>query len=270
MTTNPDMNGVVGTHDIVIITLDTLRFDVAQAAFERGELPVLARHLLPSGWERRHSPSSFTYAAHQAFFAGYLPTPASPGRHARLFASAFRGSETTGRHTFAFDEASIPEALTARGYHTVCIGGVGFFNQQNALGRVLPGLFAESHWNPALGVGRRDSTRRQVALAVERLHATDGRVLLFINVSAIHSPNRAHLPGAEEDSLATHAAALRSVDAALAPLFEVCAARAPTFVIVCSDHGTAYGEDGHHGHRVGHDIVWTVPYAHFFLGNSAC
>jgi hypothetical protein len=270
MTDGPDMNRVVSTHDLVLITLDTLRFDVAQAAFERGELPVLARHLPSSGWERRHSPGSFTYAAHQAFFAGYLPAPARPGRHPRLFASAFRGSESTGRTTFVFDEATLPEALAARGYHTMCIGGVGFFNRQNALGRVLPGLFAESHWNPALGVGRRGSAKRQVALAVERLRAIDGRVFLFVNVSAIHAPNRVHLPGNEEDSLETHAAALRSVDAALAPLFEACAARAPTFVIVCSDHGTAYGEDGHHGHRIGHDVVWTVPYTHFFLGSATC
>lgn len=267
---DPDMNQVIGTHDVVLITLDTLRFDVAQAAFERGELPTLARHLPAKGWDRRHSPGSFTYAAHQAFFAGYLPTPATPGRHHRLFASAFRGSETTGRHTFTFEAATLPEALAARGYHTVCIGGVGFFNRQNALGRVLPDLFAESHWHPALGVGRRDSARRQVALAVERLRAVDGRVFLFINVSAIHAPNRVHLPGHDEDSLETHAAALRAVDAALAPLFEACAARAPTFVIVCSDHGTAYGEDGHHGHRVGHEAVWTVPYGHFIVGSATC
>jgi hypothetical protein len=265
-----DMNLVVGTHDLVLITLDTLRYDVAQAAFERGELPVLARHLPAGGWERRHTPGSFTYAAHQAFFAGYLPAPAEPGRHPRLFASAFRGSETTARTTFVFDEATLPEALAARGYQTLCIGGVGFFNRQNALGRVLPGLFDESHWSPALGVGRRRSAERQVALAVERLGSIEGRVFLFVNVSAIHEPNRVHLPGHATDSLQTHAAALRSVDAALAPLFVACAARAPTFVITCSDHGTAYGEEGHHGHRVGHEVVWTVPYAHFFLGSPAC
>jgi len=39
----PDMNLVVGSHDIVFITLDTLRYDVAQALFEAGELPGLGR-----------------------------------------------------------------------------------------------------------------------------------------------------------------------------------------------------------------------------------
>ena len=32
-------------------------------------------------------------------------------------------------------------------------------------------------------------------------------------------------------------------------------------MIVCSDHGTLYGEDGFTGHRIGHPAVWTVPYA---------
>ena len=67
----PDMNLVVGSHDIVFITLDTLRYDVAQALFEAGELPVLGRCLPAAGWERRHSPATFTYAAHQAFFAAH-------------------------------------------------------------------------------------------------------------------------------------------------------------------------------------------------------
>lgn len=260
-----DMNQVVGTHDIVFITLDTLRYDVAQSLFERGELPVLAKHLGPQGWERRHTPGSFTYAAHHAFFAGFLPTPAFPGRHPRLFATAFRGSETTAATTCVFDEPDIVAGLRSRGYHTLCIGGVGFFNGQTALGRVLPGLFDESHWNPALGVGHRHSTARQVALALERMQAVTQRLFLFINVSALHAPNHVHLPGTTQDSLETQAAAMRHVDAALAPLFDGYARRGPAFLIVCSDHGTAFGDDGWHGHRLAHDCVWTVPYAHFFI-----
>ncbi|GAA5166498.1 STM4013/SEN3800 family hydrolase [Viridibacterium curvum] len=261
----PDMNAVVGSHDILFITLDALRYDVAQQLFEAGELPVLRKFLPASGWEKRHTPGSFTFAAHQAFFAGFLPTPASPGRHARLFATAFRGSETTSTHTCVFDEASVPAGLAARGYQTICIGGVGFFNKLTALGRVLPDMFAESHWRPALGVTHPRSTENQAELAIQRMEATGKRVFLFINVSAIHSPSHIYLTGSRSDSPATHAAALRHADLALAPLFEACAQRAPTFAIICSDHGTAFGEDGYHGHRLAHDTVWNVPYAHFFI-----
>ncbi|WP_229208165.1 STM4013/SEN3800 family hydrolase [Duganella sp. Root198D2] len=262
----PDMNQVVGSHDILFITLDTLRYDVAQQLYEAGELPVLGRHLPPGGWERRHSPASFTYAAHHAFFAGFLPTPDSPGPHPRLFATAFRGSETTCAHTRVFEQESILAGLAAAGYHTVCIGGVGFFNKQTALGCVLPSMFAESHWSQSMGVDAPRSTAKQAALALQRLQAAAGqRVMLFLNVAAIHKPNRVYLRGCKADNLESHAAALRYVDRELEPLLAACAARAPTFVIICSDHGSAYGEAGFQGHRLAHETVWNVPYAHFFL-----
>jgi Sulfatase len=264
-----DMHTVVGSHDVLFITLDTLRFDAAQRCFEDGRLPTLSRHLPPGGWERRHTPASFTYAAHQAFFAGFLPTPARPGPHPRLFALAFAGSETIDANTFVFsDHAEIVGGFAGLGYRTLCIGGVGFFNRANPLGRALPNLFAEAHWHPDFGVTARDSTGAQVALARERLTAEDlrdRRCFTFVNVSALHQPNRHYLPGAVEDDLDSHCAALAYVDGALAPLLETARRRAPTFVIVCSDHGTAYGEDGYHGHRLAHDVVMHVPYAHFLL-----
>ena len=91
------------------------------------------------------------------------------------------------------------------------------------------------------------------------------RAFLFLNVSALHQPNCHHLEGAREDSLASHAAALRYVDAQLPPLFAALQRRGPSLCVVCSDHGTAYGEDGHRGHRVALPCVWEVPYAEFLL-----
>jgi hypothetical protein len=258
---------LVGTHDILLITLDTLRYDVARDLLAAGRTPNLAE-LLPGGrWEMRHSPGSFTYAAHQAFFAGFLPTPAAPGQHPRLFAARFAGSETTTDSTFVFDAPDIVAGLAQLGYHTACIGGVGFFNLQTPLSRALPGLFAESHWEPRLGVTDRCSTEHQVRLAVSILQRTprDRRIFLFLNVSALHQPNCCYVPGATEDTLASHAAALAYVDSQLPPLFDALRERGPALAIVCSDHGTAYGEDGYTGHRLAHPVVWNVPYAEFLL-----
>lgn len=268
MDTPPNMESRIGTHDLLLVTLDTLRYDVAQRLAAEGRLPILSR-LLPGGrWEERHSPGNFTYAAHAAFFAGFLPTPAVPGKHPRLFSMHFQGSETTADGTAVFDAADLPSGLAGRGYHTVCIGGVGFFNKQNPLGRVFPSLFAESHWSPEMGVTDPHSTENQVALAARLLGGlpADKRVFLFLNISALHQPNRHYLPGAERDSLESHAAALEYVDRSLPPLFEALRRRGPAFCILCSDHGTAYGEDGGFaGHRIGIPVVWTVPYAEFEL-----
>ena len=63
----------------------------------------------------------------------------------------------------------------------------------------------------------------------------------------------------------SHAAALRYVDSHIGHLFAMMSSRRDCFTIVCSDHGTAYGEDGHTGHRIAHPVVWTVPYADFAL-----
>src|ERR1700677_469754 len=133
---NPDMNALVGNRDIVFLTLDTLRFDVAAECFARGETPRLAE-LFPAGWEERHTPGSFTYAAHHSFFAGFLPTPKAPPWPPRLFAARFAGSETTGPETCVFETADVVAGLRLRGYHSICIGGVGFFNKQSPLGCVL-------------------------------------------------------------------------------------------------------------------------------------
>ena len=79
-----DASALIGTHDVLLVTLDTLRYDVAEQCLREGRTPNLARAFRGAGWEKRHSPGNFTYAAHQAFFAGFLPTPAAPGKHPRL------------------------------------------------------------------------------------------------------------------------------------------------------------------------------------------
>ncbi|MCM2425229.1 STM4013/SEN3800 family hydrolase [Streptomyces sp. RKAG337] len=268
------MNEIVGRHDLLLVTLDTLRFDVAQELAAAGRIPHLAARLPPGGWERRHAPGSFTYASHQAIFAGFLPTPATPGPHPRLFAARFAGSETTADGTYVFDTPDLVSGLAAAGYRTVCIGGVGFFNKQAPLGSVLPGMFQESHWEPEFGVPSPTSFEAQITRAEEVVAGLpdEQRLFLFVNVSALHQPNWFHLPGATReagDSRATHAAALEYVDRHIGRLFTAASSRRRCFAIVCSDHGTTYGDDGFTGHRLGHEAVWTVPYAHFFLEAEA-
>ncbi|MGW7309622.1 STM4013/SEN3800 family hydrolase [Streptomyces sp. NPDC054835] len=265
------MNRIVGSHDLLLVTLDTLRYDVAAELAAEGRIPNLARHLPGGAWELRHAPGSFTYASHQAIFAGFLPTPASPGPHPRLFAASFAGSETTADGTYVFHETpDLVSALAHEGYRTVCVGGVGFFNGRPPLGTVLPGLFQESHWEPSFGVASPTSFESQVERAEEVVAALprDRRLFLFVNVSALHQPNWFHQPGASReagDSRATHAAALEYVDRHIGRLFAAMSSRRDCFAVVCSDHGTAYGDDGFTGHRLGHESVWNVPYAQFVL-----
>lgn len=263
------MRSLLGSHDLLFVTLDTLRHDVAADLLARGRTPNLARALPGGVWQRRQSPASFTYAAHHAFFAGFLPTPPTPGPHERPFAARFAGSTTVGPDTWEFDAPDVVTALRAEGYHTICLGGVGFFAMTSPLGRVLPGLFDEAHWSPASGVTNPACFEVQLATLAEVLPPA-GKLFTFVNVAALHQPNRHYLPGAEEDSIASHGQALQYVDRHLPELLRLVTSRGrPCRVILCSDHGTAYGEDGHTGHRVAHEVVWTVPYAEFTLEAGA-
>src|SRR5262245_25172042 len=163
----PNMNAVIGTHDVLFLVLDRLRYDVAVEEFQAGRTPHLSR-VLPGGWEKRHSPASFTFPAHQAFFAGFLPTPAEPAAdRTRLFACQFDGSETTGPQTKVVETDNWVTALQAEGYRTMCVGGVGFFNLRTPLGCVLPGYFGERVWEPRFGVTNRDSTQHQFRFAAQ-------------------------------------------------------------------------------------------------------
>ncbi|MDF1739875.1 MAG: STM4013/SEN3800 family hydrolase [Verrucomicrobiales bacterium] len=266
----PDMNQIVGSADIALIVFDTLRFDVASTEFAAGNTPNLKK-LFPHGWEKRHSPGSFTYAAHHAFFAGFLPTPSDPtASQERLFATEFAGSETSGGSTRTFREANIVAGLRSEGYLTLCVGGVGFFNQQTELSRVFPAMFDEAFWSPELGVTNPQSTENQITRLEEKLTQIPENQPLFtyLNISAIHQPNCHYSPGKESDDLESHAAALRYVDSQIPRLLSLFQNRSDTFLIACSDHGTLYGEEGFTGHRVGHEAVFTVPYAEAFLPHN--
>jgi len=252
---------VAEKRDIIFITLDSLRFDVAQSVLAEGRSPHLSQMIGPTGWEMRHSPATFTYAAHQSFFAGFLPTPVNAPAAERLFALRFEGSRSIGASTVVLDGPDIVSGLKACGYHTICVGGVGFFNKRNPISQALPALFDDSTWSPSMGPVDPRSPRNQVACAVEALAKAQKPVFLFINFSATHHPTRVYVRGAREDSIETQAAALAAIDAALPPLIDALRARGRCFILTMSDHGDAFGEDGYHGHRLAHPAVLNVPFA---------
>lgn len=248
--------------NVLFLVLDALRYDAAQDLFLEGKLPNFSKYLPATGWEKRYTPASFTFPAHQAFFAGFLPTKIDQEVTPRSFAADFKGSKSTTEQTFRFQEADIVTALGNRGYATACIGGVGFFSKRTAVAEVLPNLFKDSFWSMELGVTNPDSTQAQFELAQQWLQSVQAPFFLFINVSAIHQPN-CHYLNAEEDTLETHKAALQYVDQQLPSLMQAIEAKAPVCCFICSDHGTAYGEDEHWGHRNGHRVVMEVPYVEF-------
>ena len=264
-----DMNQVVGTSDILFICLDTLRYDVAVQEQEAGNTPVLNQY---GPWEKCQAPGNFTYPSHHAMFAGFLPCRYDAknvaDRELLFFPQSIGLGKKPPEGTYCFSGSTIMEGLVQDGYDTWCVGGVAFFDKRSDIGKVFPGCFQKSFWNPSFGCPVKDSTKNQVDFILKKISVadTEKRIFMYLNVDAIHYPHYFYLEGASGDSVLSHAAALRYADQELGRLFEGWKEkRGSTFVICCSDHGTCYGEDGCQFHGINHPVVNTIPYKHFFI-----
>ncbi len=263
-----NMNEVVGDCDILFVCLDTLRYDVAKEEEILGNTPSINRY---GGWEKRHAPGNYTFPSHMAMFIGNLPSPSEPlplYERERLFVA--KENQAMGKlhpYSFVFEGDSFIRGLERAAYTTVCVGGVGFFNKRTPINNILPSFFMESYWNTRFACHIKESFENQINFVETWLkkRREGERVFLYLNVDSIHYPNSFYIEGEKEDSLKTHAAALRYVDVHIERLFSLFRKRNKTFCILCSDHGTCYGEEGYYFHCLSHEIVYTVPYMHFFL-----
>jgi len=234
----------------------------AEELLAAGRLPNLARVLPSTGWERRHTPGS-------------SPSPRTPRsspdscrrRSGRDAIPALRG-EVRRQRDHRGDDVGLRRARPRQGtgigrLHTACVGGVGFFNPESRLGTVLPGYFAESHWSPDFGVTARDSFENQIDQVEKtspgwpRTGCSSSSSTSRRSTSPTGSTSTAPSQRRRHPRLAR--GGLEYLDWQIWRLLTVMASRRPCFVILCSDHGTAYGEDGHIGHRIGHEVVWRSP-----------
>lgn len=264
-----DMREVVGKKDILFICLDTLRYDVAVQEEKAGTTPVLNQY---GPWEKCQAPGNFTYPSHHAMFAGFMPCRYDAknvaDRELLFFPRQIGLGNKVPEGAYGFSGSTIMEGLAADGYDTWCVGGVAFFDKRSPIGKVFPGYFKKSYWNPSFACPVKESTKNQVDFLLKKISAADKeqRIFLYLNVDAIHYPNYFYADGVSHDNLQSHAAALRYVDRELGRLFAGWKnQRKEALVICCSDHGTCYGEDGCQFHGINHPYVNTVPYKHFFL-----
>ncbi|MEU6401445.1 STM4013/SEN3800 family hydrolase [Streptomyces sp. NPDC046985] len=246
---------------ILFVTLDSLRYDTARTAYDNGLTPHVASLLPKGGWERRQTPGTFTLPAHIAFFSGFLPKLPQPEQPPRLWECRSPVFKTVPPQTFVFDAPNLLAGLAQHGYRSICVGGVTYFSRETPLGSVLPDLFDEDHWRPEFCSPEPDSTRHQVDHALEIAEGYEGRpVYLFVNISATHVPH-GHYLGDSRDTLASQQAALAYADSHLNRLITTLTAKHQWLIILCADHGDAFGEDDYHGRGIAHPVVMNVPYA---------
>lgn len=262
--------------NLLLLTYDSCRYDVLAAA----ATPVVDSYaeIVPA-----QSPANFTYAAHQAFFAGMLPnaTDALPFHNRFVHQLVRLGLRAEPGHPALLTVASdrtLVAGLREAGWQTVGAGAMDWFQQ-----RSLTEDFERFRYTGVDAAG-------QIAYVLGELDAARP-FFAFVNFGETHTPfdyagkprpappeehtsprrmswpPREHGPaGREHPAWAHQREAAEFLDRQLPSLFE----RLPgnTVVVLCGDHGEAMGEDGYLGHGVNHPTVLTVPLAIFRLDRA--
>ena len=258
--------------DVLLISLDSCRYDTFAQAHAAGALPHLAA---VAPLHRAQAPSYFTYGSHAAFWMGFTPgvegcgDPLLNPKVGKLFKMAFAGFPGRTDRGFQLEGPNLIAGFRRRGYRTLGSGSVNWFDPGSETGAVLGAPFDRFHF-----AGNTWSLETQLAWIEAELAATpaDQPVFLFLNVGETHVPywhEGASWPrepspcipfGGErcsaEKSARRQRACLEWVDGRLAPLLQRFAGGTQ---LICADHGDCWGEDGLWEHGISHPATLTVP-----------
>ncbi len=258
----------------LIITLDSCRYDTFQSTG-----PTHLSNIGPL--HRAMAQGNFTLPSHTALFAGFTPgvaeslEPIVNPRRGKLFRLAGTDRRTRDEDFLVLEGRNIVDGFRRIGHRTLGTGAVRWFDPATASGKHMVQDF-DSFYYP----GDSHSLRRQLTWIQEQLEKVgDTPVLVFLNVGETHVPYWHEgaswpespspcVPFGEKNDAAEcrtrQAACLAWVDGQLGPLLDQFSR---STILVCADHGDAWGEDGLWEHGVHHRVVLEVPLL-FRLGEA--
>jgi len=255
---------------VLFITLDSLRFDTLVAADAPNMKSVAPLH-------QAQAPSYYTYGSHSAMFVGFTPgiadaaEPIVNPKFGKLFKLVGAGFPGKGREAYELQGRNIIEGFKHRGFVTIGTGAVGWFNPNVPTGRHLTKDFnhyfypGDSHSLPR----QLDWIAKQLESVANSSLSTD--VFVFLNVGETHVPYYYHgaawsasdnpcVPFQQNDRSQEcrlrQRACCEFVDRELQPLLTVFSG---STILICSDHGDCWGEDGLWEHGISHSATLTVP-----------
>lgn len=250
---------------VLFVTLDSCRYDTFAAANLKNMTAV-------GPTRRALAPGTFTYSSHAAMFVGF--TPDVPGllepyinpKYARLFMLRGGGSGSP-REPFAdLKGRDIVEGFNQLGYETIGTGAMMWFNPGTGVSRTLTRSFQQFHYpNSSTALDR------QLRFLHGALDKARRPVFTFINVGETHAPywhagadwdrdwNPCRTFGDTNDADECHRrqkACVEFIDEKIGGLLDRFAGAT---VMICADHGDAWGEQDLWGHGFHHPKVIEVP-----------
>ncbi|MBU1046178.1 alkaline phosphatase family protein [Patescibacteria group bacterium] len=248
---------------IVLITLDSLRYDVTQIA-ETPNFNNIFKKYKSSGWHKVGSHGTYTLPSHISMFhAGLMPcdnnenTPAPFNRNKeKIFKAQLAWERTTGAKFPTPAAKNIIKGFEKLGFRTIGIGGVHWFNNKFPTSNIwYKKYFKEFYWKEKFSENNPNSLTHQIEL-IEKLKINQEKkpVFLFLNISSTHKPYMGF-----EKSILGQKKALEEVDKLLPKLLLNLPKR--YHLMVLSDHGECFGEDNLWGHGFYHPKIMEVPFA---------
>jgi len=258
----------------LFITLDSCRYDT----FRDARVPNLKS---VGDLHAAVAPGYFTYSSHQAMFVGFTPgvfarpEPYVNPRHGKFFRMV--GPVPWRPDDFmVLEGANIIHGLKRLGYLTLGTGAVSWFDPRTETGRVLTRDFHRFFYP-----GNTYSLPQQMDWALRQLRAaSDRRVFLFMNIGETHIPYYHQgapwklednpcvgMEPARNDAARCRRQQTACLEFADAQLKEILESFRGASILVCADHGDAWGEDGLWAHGFHHPKVLEVPLL-FRLGQS--
>jgi hypothetical protein len=253
----------VHPESVLFITLDSCRYDTFAAASCPNMRNVGPLH-------KADAPSYSTYNSHSAMFMGFTPGLASVSKpllnpkFGKVFKVIGAGFPGKGGEAFAVTGRNIVDGFNRLGYRTIGTGSQGFFNPATPSGELLTEEFQRFCFHGT-------ALAQQVAWVTDQTLEARGPVFAFLNAGETHVPywhdgatwsadwNPCVPFSGQNDRRECQRRQLLCVeycDIVLAPLLR---AFSYATILLCSDHGDCWGEDGLWEHGIHHEMTLKVP-----------
>ena len=268
--------------DVLFISLDSCRYDTFYSSWRASCLPNISS---VGPVHKAQSPSYFTYGSHSSFWMGFTPGVACSNqpwlnpKAGKLFRMSYSGHVHSDQDdSFFLQGSNIVDGFRKLGYRTIGSGAVDWFNPSSDTGRILSTPFEHFYY-----AGNTWSLQRQLSWIESKLSNTpiDQPRFVFLNVGETHVPYWHE--GAEWDpwpspcipfggdncdaseSSRRQRLCLEWVDKQLTQLISKFS---DSTILICSDHGDCWGEDGLWEHGISHPLTLTVPLVLKVCGKS--
>lgn len=249
--------------NICIVTLDSLRWDVMQAA----EMNNILQYVDGRKWEKCGAQGTNTLPAHVALLQGGQ-VPYSLDENSRYYKETFRlfrpelSWNRSRKALYSVPESdNIVKGFEKLDYQSLGIGGVHWFSTEFQTSAFWQKWYFDAYmWHQAFSENDRKSFENQLWFLKQYQAKDFDRLFLFLNVATTHIPFWQGRAGWEGQLLAA-----QHVDALYPRLIDMMAR--PCHFIIMADHGTCFADkdNGVTGHGFVHDSVMTVGMCDFVL-----